>query len=133
MAAPKPTTKKRASPRRRRPKKSAAPPKTGQSRAPSRRGRAIPRYERRKLSLGAVLVKILPRQAKNEHIICQAFQKQGWPERIDNPLPRVDGIGSRKRRRRDAIARLNQRQIERLIRFRAVDDGGGILWERVKK
>ncbi len=61
--------------------------------------------------------------AKNVARILDAFEEEGWPDRIDDPLP-----GGRKPRRlRGAVATLNRGLSA--IKFRADGTGEGILWE----
>ncbi len=85
--------------------------------------------ERRELWWGGKLVKRFSQQAANQHLILCAFQEQGWPPRIDDPLsPRGHGTDP-KRRLNGAIYRLNLNQLNRLIRFRGDGTGEGILWE----
>ena len=61
--------------------------------------------------------------AKNVARILDAFEEEGWPDRIDDPLP-----GGRKPPRlRGAVATLNRGLSA--IKFRADGTGEGILWE----
>ncbi len=62
-------------------------------------------------------------RADNIVRILDAFQEDGWPDRIDDPLPG----GSDSQRLREAVRTLNQ-DLER-IRFRADGTGTGIAWE----
>ena len=39
------------------------------------------------LSFGVRIVKRFPRAARNQEIILSAFEEEGWPPRIDDPLP----------------------------------------------
>lgn len=64
-----------------------------------------------------------PGRATNIVAILDAFEEQGWPARIDDPLP----DGGDKQRLREAIRTLNQ-GLSRL-RFRADGTGSGICWE----
>ena len=64
-----------------------------------------------------------PQRATNIVAILNAFQEEGWPRRIDDPLPR----GSDTQRLREAIRTLNL-GLER-IHFRADGSGEGIIWE----
>ena len=59
-----------------------------------------------------------------------AFQEEGWPAHLDDPLPPLHK-GCSKDRLRDAIRHLNANQKNRLIRFRGDGTGQGILWELV--
>ena len=71
---------------------------------------------------GKVVRRVRP-NGFNLILILDAFQQQGWPECIDDPLP-----GSRDpERRREAIRKLNAK-LEKL-RFEAVPDGVRIRWK----
>jgi hypothetical protein len=84
----------------------------------------------RELRLRGLLVKRFRQTAKNQVLICRAFQEQNWPHRIDDPLPPTEGIDSR-RRLNDTIKSLNRHQINRLIHFMGDGTGTGICWELV--
>ncbi len=62
-------------------------------------------------------------RADNIVRILDAFQEDGWPDRIDDPLPG----GTDSQRLREAVRTLNQ-DLEK-IRFRADGTGTGIVWE----
>ena len=64
----------------------------------------------------------------NQELILAAFEESGWPPRLDDPLPPVPDMDS-KRRLRDATARLNGNQKRRLIRFHGDGSGRGLCWE----
>ena len=76
-----------------------------------------PRYdaERRTLFLGDVVLKVFKQPAKNQETLLMAFEEEGWPEHIDDPLPgsRVDA----RKRLHDTAANLN-----RFLRFDALVD-----------
>ena len=57
-----------------------------------------------------------------------AFEEDGWPSRIDDALPPVVGLVT-KRRLRDTIKSLNRRQKNRLIRFKGDGTGEGVCWQ----
>jgi hypothetical protein len=57
-----------------------------------------------------------------------SFQEDGWPHRIDDPIPPKPDQNQRQRLR-DAISSLNKHQKCRLIRFRSDGSGQGIIWE----
>ena len=84
---------------------------------------------RRKLWWGGKLVKEFAQRASNQHLILCAFEEQGWPPRIDDPLPPRGHGTDPKRRLNRAINRLNDHQLNRRIRFRGDGTGEGILWE----
>lgn len=58
--------------------------------------------------------------------ILDAFQLDGWPDRIDDPLPG----GSDPQRLRDAVKALNRGLVG--VRFRSDGTGLGVVWARVE-
>ena len=92
---------------------------------------AVPHWDRtnRELWVGDRLVLRLTRRAKNQILILEAFEEEGWPAHIFDPLP---GDPTKKRKRlRNAIERLNASQLANLLRFHANGSGDGIRWELV--
>lgn len=91
-----------------------------------------PRWDRarRELWLGTQLIKRFRVPATNQELILQAFEEEGWPDRLDDPLPYVEGVNNPERLHA-TINRLNGRQITVLIRFKGDGTGTGILWEIV--
>jgi hypothetical protein len=82
--------------------------------------------DRRELRLGELLIKSFRQPAPNQEIILSAFQEEGWPPRIDNPLPgncSIDAVD----RLHDAVKKLN-RQANCLVRFRSDGNGLGVQW-----
>jgi hypothetical protein len=96
-------------------------PKTAATKKP------IPHWDRvgRKLWLGACLVKEFPRLSKCQELILEAFEEQGWPEAIDDPLPMEHNIDP-KRRLHDAIKRLNRSRSCPALSFHGNGNGQGI-------
>ncbi len=93
-------------------------------------GCQLPRWDAdlRELRLGRLLIKAFRQPAANQETILAAFEEEGWPPRIYNPLsppPGQDG----KQRLHDAITRLNRNHVHRLIHFRSDNNGEGIRWE----
>ena len=82
---------------------------------------------RRQLSLGDVIVKRFAVPARNQQLILSAFQEEGWPQHIDDPLPGNDK-GTCKARLHDAINRLNGKQLDPSIRFHGNGHGNGVFW-----
>jgi hypothetical protein len=80
------------------------------------------------LRLGQALVKVFRLPSPNQEAVLLAFQEEGWPPRIDDPLP-PQGDMEPKRRLHDTIKSLNRRQKKRLIRFMGDGTGEGIRWE----
>ena len=77
--------------------------------------------------LGAALVKQFRVPAVNQELILSAFEEEGWPPRVDDPLPRTGETDS-KVRLRDAIKGLNRNQVQARVRFRGDGTGQSILW-----
>lgn len=86
--------------------------------------------EFRELYLSGVLVKQFKWRAQNQELILNTFEEENWIRRIDDPLPPVAEIDS-KRRLCDTIKCLNRKQINNLIRFRGDGTGEAILWEEI--
>jgi hypothetical protein len=82
---------------------------------------------RRQLEWQGTLVKWFRRPATNQEKILSVLHEEGWPPRIDDPLPQEEGIDP-KIRLRDAIKRLNRNQVNRLVHFCGDGTGSGILW-----
>lgn len=83
---------------------------------------------RRELFFGEMLVKRFRVPARNQEWILEVFEEDGWPEHIDDPLPPSPDICP-KSRLRDAIGRLNRRQVNPLLRFHGNGNGTGLFWE----
>lgn len=92
--------------------------------------RPIPKYypDLKELWLLGELVKRFIVPAKNQELILTAFEEEGWPPRIDDPLPPKDEINPKKRIQ-DAICRLNRAQKPHQVKFRGAGDGTGVRWE----
>ncbi len=85
-------------------------------------------HQRRQLRLGSHLVKEFKLPSRNQETVLMAFEEDGWPPRIDDPLPPVAHVDPR-RRLHDTIKALNRKQKQTLIRFRGDGSGEGIRWE----
>jgi hypothetical protein len=86
--------------------------------------------ERQELRVGDVVVKQFKVPAANQERILAAFEEDGWPIRIDDPLPPAVEQDP-KRRLHDTINSLNRNQKRHLIRFIGDGSGQGIRWELV--
>lgn len=86
--------------------------------------------ERQELRVGAVVVKQFKVPAANQERILAAFEEDGWPVRIDDPLPPASEQDP-KRRLHDTINSLNRNQKRQLLRFIGDGTGQGIRWEFV--
>jgi len=78
--------------------------------------------------VGTKLVKEFKLPSANQETILTAFQEEGWPKRIDDPLPPGHGVDPR-RRLHDTIRGLNRNQKVKMIRFMADGTGEGIRWK----
>jgi hypothetical protein len=96
--------------------------------APSGKG-PRPRWEPgpRRLWFGGQLVKWIRQPAKSQEAILAAFEEEGWPRRIDDPLPPVEGRDSLERLH-EAVKGLNRSQVTRLLEFRRDGTGEGVEW-----
>jgi hypothetical protein len=90
-----------------------------------------PRWDgdRRELRLNGRLVKRFKVASPNQETILAVFQEEGWPPRIDDPLPPLPEQDP-KRRLHDTIKCLNRHQKNRLIRIIGDGTGKGVRWER---
>jgi hypothetical protein len=59
--------------------------------------------------------------------VLSAFEEEGWPPRLDDPLP-PHSEQDRKRRLHTTISNLNRSQDHRLIHFEGAGDGQSISW-----
>jgi hypothetical protein len=84
--------------------------------------------ERQELRFGDTVVKQFKVPAANQERILAAFEEEGWPVRIDDPLPPNSDQDS-KRRLHDTINSLNRNQKSNLIRFVGDGSGQGVRWE----
>jgi hypothetical protein len=82
----------------------------------------------REFRFGDRLIKRFRVPAANQERILDAFQEEGWPTHIDDPLPPVQELDS-KRRLHDTINRLNRNQKDSLVRFHGDGRGQGVHWE----
>lgn len=89
----------------------------------------VPQWDKdqRELRIGAVVVKQFKVPAPNQETILAVFQEEGWPPRIDDPLPpHPDQVA--KKRLHDTITTLNRHHQHRLIRFLGDGTGQGVRW-----
>ncbi len=78
--------------------------------------------DRRELRLGNVVVKRFKWPAGNQERVLNAFENQGWPEFVGDPLD-VDPKICPKRRLHDTLKCLNRKQLCPAVKFRG--DGTG--------
>lgn len=86
--------------------------------------------QRRELRVGGELVKKFRQPADVQETILTAFAEQGWPPRIDDPLPPIPGR-DQKQRLRETISKLNRGHRCRRIRFYSDGRGQGICYELI--
>ncbi len=86
--------------------------------------------ERRVLGVNGMIVKCFKWVAVNQQAILCAFEEEGWPPRIDDPLPPQPDQDA-KRRLSDTIKCLNRKQTNPLVHFRGDGTGEGVVWEFV--
>lgn len=84
--------------------------------------------DRRRLTLNSDLLMELSMRAQNLLRILDVFQEENWPQQIDDPLPTIGGVDS-KRRLRSAIAKLNENVRVPRIRFCGDGSGESICWK----
>jgi hypothetical protein len=92
--------------------------------------RATPTWDRlrRELRVGKVLVKCYRCPAPSQELVLAAFQEEGWPFRIDDPLPQHTER-DRKQCLHDTIHHLNRNQINAAVHFGGDGTGRGICWQ----
>jgi hypothetical protein len=88
-----------------------------------------PRWDgcRRELWWGGRLVKRFRQPAPNQEALLAAFEELGWPEWMDDPLPREKGIDPQERLH-DTVKGLNRHQRQRLLHFCGDGTGQRIGW-----
>ncbi len=93
-------------------------------------GYPIPCWDRkrRELRIGGVVVKKFKWPAENQEQVLEAFEEEGWPPRIDDPLIRHPKIDP-KRRLHDTLKCLNRKQVHEYVKFRGDGTGRGVLLE----
>ncbi len=91
---------------------------------------AVPRWDResRVLSVGGWIVKRYRLPSPNQEAVLSAFQQEGWPHRINDPLGFLADLDP-KYRLYHTIGRLNQHQRQPLLRFYGDGTGEGVCWE----
>ncbi|MGE0759544.1 MAG: hypothetical protein AB7O38_21175 [Pirellulaceae bacterium] len=92
----------------------------------------VPRWDcdYREIRYDNRVVKQFKLPSPNQEAILLAFEEEGWPPRIDDPLPPHPECDP-KQRLHDTIRSLNRNQKNRLLRFKGDGTGQGVLWEAV--
>jgi hypothetical protein len=90
----------------------------------------IPRWDRqcRELWVGPLLVKRFRQPAVAQETVLSTFEEEGWPLRIDDPLPPLCDQEP-KRRLHETIKSLNRNQVHPMLHFRGDGQGCGVRWE----
>jgi hypothetical protein len=91
---------------------------------------SVPRWDDalRELRLGSSLVKQFKQPAPSQELILAAFQEEGWPASITDPLP-PKSEQDQKRRLHSTINNLNRGQRGPWICFRGCGTGQAISWK----
>jgi hypothetical protein len=87
---------------------------------------------RHRLCVSGRIVKEYRLPSPNQQMVLTAFEEEGWPPRIDDPLPSSPGIDP-KRRLQDTIKSLNRHQRTPLVRFMGDGTGEGVCWEMLQR
>lgn len=82
--------------------------------------------------MDGAIIKRIDQRAESLRAILRAFERQGWPAWIANPI-KPDHDKDDRQRLADAVRRLNDKHKKRLIRFRRDGRGTGVIWELVAK
>ena len=83
---------------------------------------------RRVLRMDGCVVKQFKVPSPSQETVLAAFEEEGWPPAIDDPLPPQPEQDPKCRLRR-TIQKLNANQKHPLLRFRGDGSGQRILWE----
>ena len=85
--------------------------------------------ELRELRFGSDLIKVFRTAAPNQESILAAFEEEGWPSRIDDPIPPNPDMASKKRLAETIEALNDSHKTANRIRFRGDGTGEGIIWK----
>jgi hypothetical protein len=90
----------------------------------------VPRWDgtRRQLRFGDAVVKHFRQPARNQETVLAAFEEEGWPAHIDDPLSGDTGQDGLERLH-NTIKRLNHQPV-RLLHFSADGAGQGVVWQQ---
>jgi hypothetical protein len=84
--------------------------------------------DRKELRVGLAIVKRFTVPAVAQETVLAAFEERHWPPQIDDPWA-VQSGPSTAARLQQAIAALNQRQKQPLVRFSGDGSGQGVRWQ----
>jgi hypothetical protein len=82
---------------------------------------------RRELRVGPVVVKRFRQRATSQELVLRVFEEEGWPPRIDDPLPPTAEQDPR-RRLHTTISNLNRGQRGLRVHFAGGGDGQSVCW-----
>ena len=104
--------------------------RTGRWAAVAPKALGMPKWDsdRRQLRWGDEVIKQFRTKANNQETVLRAFEEEGWPIRIDDPLPPTPEVEA-KRRLADTIKCLNRNRRSECVRFRGDGTAEGVLWE----
>jgi hypothetical protein len=96
------------------------------------RSACVPQWDRdsRVLYVAQRVVKEFRVRSPNQESVLAAFEEEGWPRYIDDPLSPSEQCP--KHRLRDTIKGLNANQKNRLIRFRGDGTGERVRWDPIE-
>jgi len=84
---------------------------------------------RRELTLDGQVVKRFRVPAPNQEAVLMAFEEEGWPAMVLDPLSPQDEQDG-KQRLHDTIKSLNRSRLARVIHFSGDGTGEGVMWEQ---
>ncbi len=84
----------------------------------------------RLVSFNGAIVKQFKLPSPNQIAILSAFEEEGWPRRIDDPLPPRSDIDP-KQRLHDTLRSINRNQRNRLLQFSGDGTGCGVVWSPI--
>ena len=116
------------------PASSNASPNSPSRERPGSHDKILPEWDatRRELRYRGQVIKRYRVPAANQALILSAFQEDGWPDCIDDPLP-PDGEQDPKHRLSATIKSLNRNQLVSLIRFHGNGNGVQVYWEPIER
>lgn len=79
-----------------------------------------------------MVIKRFDKPAENQRVILRAFQRNGWPDWIADPI-KPDHDKDDRQRLADAVYHLNRHQENQLVRFRRDGRGMGVIWDWIPK
>src|SRR4051794_35250398 len=91
------------------------------------RSKVVPRWDAssRTLWLGELLLKEVRDNAESQVAVLSAFERVGWPPRVEAPVPKMDGANL-KRRLQETVKNLKRSRKGKPLQFRMDGTGHGI-------